>query len=63
MNIEKAMYITQIKNFFKQINIKKSYKRQILDHNIEKFSLIVKTDLNMFFFIKTLTQANQNATL
>lgn len=35
--------------------MKKGYEKQILDHNVEKFNLIVKADLNMFFFAETLT--------
>lgn len=35
----------------------------MLDHNIENFSLIVKVDLDIFSFTKTLTQANQNVVL
>ena len=35
--------------------MKKSYKRQILDHNIEKFSLVIKDNINIFLFIKILT--------
>ena len=38
----------RIKIFFKRTNIIKNYKRQILNHNIEKFSLIVKDNLDMF---------------
>lgn len=36
--------------------MKKSYEKQILDHNVKKFSLIIKADLNM----ETLTWANKN---
>lgn len=57
------MHITQINNFFKQTNMRKGYKKQILNHNIEKFGLIVRVDLDMFSFAKTLTQAKQNAIL
>ena len=41
----------------------KSYKRQILDYNIKKFSLIVRADINLFSSTKILTQANKNAAL
>lgn len=61
--IGKVIYITQIKDFFKQSKIKKSYKKQILDHNIEKFSLIIRDDIDMFFFIKILIQANKKIVL
>lgn len=54
------MYIIQIKNFFKQINIKKRYEKQILNHNIKKFSFMIKTNLNIFFSIKILIQISQN---
>ena len=57
------MHITWIKDFFKWTNIKKGYEKQILDHNIEKFSLIVKEDIDMFSFIKILTEANKNVVL
>lgn len=57
------MYITWIKDFFKWTNIKKSFKKQILDHNFKKFNLMVKMDLDMFASADTLTQANQNAEL
>lgn len=62
-SIKKAMYITQIKYFFKWTNRRKDYEKQILDHNIKKLNLIVRANLNIFFFTKTLTQANQNAIL
>lgn len=52
------MHIILIKDFFKYTNMKKAYKKQILYHNIKKFSLIVKIDLKIFFFSKTLTLAN-----
>lgn len=57
------MYITEIKDFFKQTNIRKSYKKQILNYNIEKFILMVRNNLDIFFFAKTLTQTDQDATL
>lgn len=43
--------------------MKKSYKKQILDHNVKKFNLMIKTYLAMFFSIKTLTQTDQNIAL
>lgn len=57
------MHITKIKIFFKQKNIKKSYKKEILDYNIKKFSLMIKIELDMFFSVKILTQANKNVKL
>ena len=63
IGIGEAMYITWIKDFFKQTNIKKSYMRQILDYNVEKFSLMVRDDINIFSFTKILTQADKNAIL
>lgn len=49
--------------FFKWTNMTMVYKKQILDHNFEKFNLMVKADLEMFSFAKTLTQVNQNGKL
>lgn len=43
--------------------MRKGYQKQILDHNIEEFSLILRVDLDIFFSTETLTQANQNAAL
>lgn len=43
--------------------MRKGYEKQILDHNIEKFSLMVRADWNMFSSVETLTQANQDAVL
>lgn len=62
-NIKEAIHITQIKIFFNQTNMKKSYKKKVLDHNIEKFSLMVRSNLNIFVFAETITQVNQNAQL
>ena len=57
------MHITWIKDFFKRINMRKSYEKQILDHNVEKFSLMVRDDINMFSSTETLTEADKNAEL
>lgn len=57
------MHNIQIKNFVKQINIKKNYKKKILDTNIEKFDLIIKNNIDMFFFIKTLIKQKKNLVL
>ena len=57
------MHIIWIKDFFKRTNMKKGYEKQILDHNVKKFNLMVRADLDMFSSAKTLTQADQNAAL
>ena len=57
------MHIIKIKDFFEQINIGKNYKKQILDHIIKKFSLMIRVDLDMFTFAKTLTWDKQNIIL
>ena len=43
--------------------MKIDYKKEILNHNIEKFSLRVKDDIDMFLSNKILTQANKSAVL
>ena len=43
--------------------MRKGYEKQILDYNVEKFSLMVKADLDIFASTKALTQADQNAKL
>lgn len=43
--------------------MRKNHEKQILNHNIEKFSLMVKDDINMFLFTKILIQANKNGVL
>ncbi len=43
--------------------MKKKYKRQILDYNVEKFSLIVRDNIDLFSSTEILTQAIKNATL
>ncbi len=57
------MHITWIKDFFKRTNMRNSYEKQILDHNVEKFSLMVRDDIDMFSSNETLTEANKNAAL
>ena len=57
------MHITWIKDLFKWTTMRKGYEKQILDHNVKKFSLMVKADVNMFSSAETLTQADQNAAL
>ncbi len=54
IGIGEAMYITMIKDFFKQTNMRKSYKKQILDYNIQRFSLMVRDDIDYFSFTKIL---------
>ena len=61
--IEEAMHITWIKDCFKQTNMKKGYEKQILDHNVEKFSLMIKDDIDMFFSTEILTEADKNTAL
>lgn len=57
------MHIIYIKNFFKQINMKKNYKKQILDPNIKIFSIIVRDNINIFSSTKILTQSEKNVVL
>ena len=40
--------------------MRKSYEKDILDHNIEKFCLIVKDEIDIFLSTKILTQVNKN---
>ena len=39
--------------------MRKDYEKQILDHNVEKFSLMVKNDIDMFSSTEILTKANK----
>lgn len=39
------------------------YEKQILNHYLEKFTWMVKADLDMLSLIKALIQANKNAEL
>ena len=43
--------------------MRKGYEKQILDHHIEKFSLIVKDDIDMFSSTEILTEVNKNVAL
>ncbi len=61
--IEEVMHIIWINYFFKQTNMRKDYKRQILDYNVEKFSLMVRDDIDLISSTKILTQTNKNAAL
>ena len=61
--IREAMHINWIKDFFKRTNMKKGYEKQILGHNLEKFGLMIRADLDMFSSAKILTQADRNAAL
>lgn len=62
-SIEEVMHIIQIKDFFKWINMRKSYKKQILNHKLKKFSLIVRNDIDIFSFTKVLIEIDKNAVL
>ena len=57
------MHITSIKDFFKRTNMRKSYEKQILDHNVDKLSLMIRDDINMFSSTEILTEADKNAAL
>ncbi len=57
------MHIIWIKDFFKQTKMRKGYEKQILDYNVEKFSLMIRYNIDLFSSTKILTQANENATL
>ena len=61
--IEETIYITWIKDFFKRTNIRKSHEKQIHDHSVKKFSLMVRANLDIFSSAETLTQVDQNAAL
>lgn len=61
--IKKTIYIIWIKDLFKQTNMRKGYKRQILDNNIDKFNFIVRDDINMFSSYKIVIQGNKIAKL
>lgn len=63
IGIGKAIHLIKIQDFFQQINIRKVYENQILDHNIEMFSLMVKDNRDMFLSTKILIQADKNAVL
>lgn len=57
-SIREIIYIICIKDFFKWSNIRKSYEKQILNYNVDKFSLIVKANFNIFSHNRILTWAN-----
>ena len=59
--IREAIHITWIKDFFKQINMRKDYEKQILNYNIEKFSLMIRDNIDMFSSTKILIQVDKNA--
>ncbi len=61
--IGEAMHITWIKDFFKQTNMKKGYEKQILDYNIEKFSLMVRDNIDLISSTEILTQVDKNIAL
>ncbi len=43
--------------------MRKGYEKQIPDYNVEKFSLMVRDDIDLFSSTEILTQANENAAL
>lgn len=43
--------------------MRKNYIRQILNHNVEKFSLIVRDDIYIFLSIEIIIQVNKNVIL
>lgn len=43
--------------------MRKGYEKQTLDHNVEKFSLMVRDDIDMFSSSEILTEADKNAAL
>ncbi len=43
--------------------MRKGYKKQILDYNVEKFNLMIRDDTDLFSSTKILTQADENAAL
>lgn len=53
----------RIKDIFWQTNIRKDYEKRILDCNVNKFSLIIKDDMNIFVSIKIIILANKNVIL
>ncbi len=61
--IGESMHITWIKNFFKRTNLRKSYEKEILDHNVEKFSLMIRDGIDLFSSSKILTQTDKNTAL
>ena len=61
--IGEVMHITWIKDFFKRTKMKKGYEKQIQDHNVEKFSLMVRDNIDMFYSTETLKEDDKNAAL
>ncbi len=43
--------------------MRKGYEKQIQDYNVEKFSLMIKDDIDLFSSTQILTQADENAVL
>ncbi len=43
--------------------MRKGYEKQILDYNVEKFSLMVTNDIDLFSSTKILIQADKNTAL
>lgn len=63
INIEEVIHIMQIKDFFKRIKIKKGYEKQILNHNAEKFSQMIRDNIDIFSSNKKFTEVEKNAAL
>ncbi len=57
------MHIKWIKDFFERANMRKSYEKQILDENVEKFRLMIRDDIDMFSSTHTITEADKNDAL
>ena len=43
--------------------MRKGFEKQILDHNVGKFILMVRDDINMFSSTETLTEVDKNTAL
>ncbi len=43
--------------------MRKGYEKQILDYNVEKFSLMVRDDIDLLSSTEMLTQVDKNAAL
>lgn len=54
INIGEMMHIIWVKDLFKWTNKRNGYKKEISDYNIQKFNLMIKDDIDIFFFTKIL---------